>query len=254
VIRMGNQLKKWIAYRRVLREADVVIHVVDARDVKGTLNRWLNKYKSKLLVAVNKCDLVPQTAFGEIDTALSSYNYVLVSGKTGLGMSALYSAISSLARRTPAKVAIVGYPNVGKSTLMNRICGRHTVKVSPIPGETKGVQWVSARGFLFVDTPGVIPRYERREEDLVLKGAIRADNILNPEPIAEEVIGRFLEESPEKIKETYDIRVSRRDTPSKLLERIARRRGFLLKGGEPNLYEAAKLVIRDYQRGRLSIS
>ena len=248
---MGDQLKRWIAYKRTLREADVVIHVVDARDVTGTLNRSLNRYKSKLLVAVNKCDLVPQAALAGIKDALRSYAHVLVSGKTGFGLHDLRSAIYSIAKRKPAKVAIVGYPNVGKSTLMNRICGRKAAKVSPIPGETKGVQWVSAGGFLLVDTPGVIPRYEKDGMQLVLKGAVRAESIPNPEPIAEEIIARILKENPETLGKCYGIQLRGAGEPSKVLERIARRRGRLLKGGEPDLYETAKLIIRDYQKGKL---
>jgi len=249
---MDKWLRQWIAYRRTLRDADIVVHVIDARNIFETLNKGLNKYKSKLLVAVNKCDLVPDDEMQDIPRRLYGYRHVLVSGKNGFGMHQFYMAVNSMAREKPAKVAIVGYPNVGKSLLMNRLGRRKVARVSPIPGETKGVQWVNVGDFLLMDTPGIIPETEHGGKDLVMKGAVRADKIPSPEPIAEEIIGKFLREKPDAIAKLYDIAVKKTDAPDKVLERIARRRGKLLKGGELNLFETAKLVIRNYQIGKLS--
>jgi len=252
VIHMDKWLRQWIAYRRTLRDADIIVHVIDARNIFETLNKGLNKYKSKLLVAVNKCDLVPDEEMRGIPKRLYGYKHVLVSGKTGFGMHQFYMAVNSMARTKPAKVAMVGYPNVGKSLLMNRLGRRSVARVSPIPGETKGVQWVNVGDFFLMDTPGVIPESEHGGKELVMKGAVRADKIPSPEPIAEEILEKFMKEKPDALAKLYDIVLRKTDTPDKLLERIARRRGKLLKAGELNLFETAKLVIRDYQIGKLS--
>ncbi|MDD5317173.1 MAG: 50S ribosome-binding GTPase [Candidatus ainarchaeum sp.] len=251
---MDDWERKWLAYKRVLRESDVVVQVVDARDPKGTLSRELTRYKSKMVVAANKVDLAGPGARRQIAELLPRHRVAFTSWKTGEGIQALLRAIRDAAKTEKPRVAFVGYPNVGKSSLMNRIAGKKIVRVSPLPGETRGVQWVSLPFMFLVDTPGVVPRTEKSGKGLALKGAVRADRIPDPEPIAEEILARFLKARPASVKECYGIPAGRESDPARMLEKIAFRRGRLLKGGEPDLYEAAKTVIRDYQRGRLCLA
>lgn len=250
---MAGRMRKLLAFKRALRESDVVVQVIDARDPRGTLSREMSRYRSKMVIAVNKCDLVPESGLPDIATALSNYRVVFTSKKTGRGLSALSKAVASVSKRETPQVVFAGYPNVGKSSLMNRIAGRKAVRVSPLPGETRGVQLISSRAYLLMDTPGMVPDTDKSGgAALVLKGAVRADRVPAPEPIAEEIISRFLSGSPGALKRLYGISFAAGDGPEKILEKIAFRRGRLLKGGEPNVFETAQLVIRDYQQGKLS--
>jgi len=243
---MDAWLKKWIAYKRVLRECDVVLQVVDARDPRGTLNHGLNRYASKMLIVVNKSDLVPAKELDALPQTLRGYRGVAVSSKTGGGFNQLFQEIKGVTIRRPIKVAVVGYPNVGKSSLMNRLARRKATKVSPTPGETKNVQWISLGDILLCDTPGIVPIGETGA-GLVLKAAVAVERIPSPEPIALGIIGK----KRDAVAMHYRVRISGKDDAEAILEKIARRRGRLLKGGEPDLQETARMVVRDYQRGKL---
>ncbi len=245
---MEEWLKRWIVFKRVLRECDVVLQVVDARDAWGTLNWSLKKYLSKMIVVVTKSDLVGEKELGALPRTLHGYRWVAVSGKTGEGIPWLLEEIRKATARRPAKVGVVGYPNVGKSSLMNRLAGRRAAKVSPVPGQTKNVQWVTLGDILLYDTPGVVPQSERGVS-LVLKSAVAAQSIPSPEPIALEIIGRSMEAAAAH----YDVPLRKTDDAEKLLIKIAKRRGRLLKGGEPDLDTMARLVINDFQRGKLRL-
>ena len=97
-----------------------------------------------------------------------------------------------------------------------------------------------------VDTPGIIPRGD--EEELALRSALRPESLDAPIPVAVKLLRRAMEKRPEVIRETYGVEEG---DPYRVLEGIARRRGLYLKGGELNVEEAARIVIRDWQTGRL---
>ena len=245
---MDAWLKKWLAFKRVIKKCDVVLQVVDARNVKGTMNWPLKRYLSKMIVVVTKSDLMKNDSFGHLPATLRGYRWVVVSGKTGDGIQMLLAEIRKASQRRPIRVGVVGYPNVGKSSLMNRLAGRRAAKVSPVPGQTTNVQWVTLGDILLHDTPGVVPQNETGV-NLVLKSAVPAQKIPSPEPIAIEIIARNMK----SVAEHYDVKLSKADDAEKLLEKIAKRRGRLLKGGELDLDGMSRLVINDYQRGRLLI-
>jgi ribosome biogenesis GTPase A len=242
--------RRWRAYKQAVRDADLLVQVLDARDPAGTFNWTQSKYKSKLIVVLNKADLAPRGQ--ELPEKIAKYRPIPVSAKTGRGLGELAKAIREKAPGG-ASVLFTGYPNVGKSSLVNRLSGRGAARVSPIPGETRGLQNVSARGFTAIDTPGMVPKGNQGGKALVLKGAIRADKIPDPEPIACEILCGFIENKPSALRKLYDIEVERGEGVEEVIARIARRRGKLLKGGELNYYETAKMVIRDYQLGRLAL-
>ncbi len=243
---MDVWLKRWIAYKHVLRECDVVLQVLDARDPAGTLNRGLSRYMSKMIIVVNKSDLVPALNLEELQRLLRGYRGVAVSSKTGGGFNQLFQEIKGVTLRRPIKVAVVGYPNVGKSSMMNRLARRKATKVSPIPGETKNVQWISLGDVLLCDTPGIVPLGETGV-GLVLKAAVSVEKLHSPEPVAIGVI----EKNRDATAKYYGVRISEKDNAELILEKIAKRRGKLLKGGELDLQETARMVVRDYQHGKI---
>jgi len=245
---MDKWLKRWIAFKRVLRQCDVVLQVVDARDPWGTLNWSLKRYISKMIVVVSKSDLVPPERLGILPRLLHKYRWVAVSSSTGEGIAMLRNEIRKACERRPIRTAVIGYPNVGKSSLMNRLARRKATKVSPVPGQTTNVQWVTLGDILLYDTPGVVPPSETGVS-LVLKSAVAAQKIPSPEPIALEIIAKNME----AVCVHYDVPMRKTDDAEKILIKIAKRRGRMFKGGEPDVDTVARLIINDFQRGRLRL-
>ncbi|MBI4177681.1 MAG: 50S ribosome-binding GTPase [Candidatus Aenigmarchaeota archaeon] len=235
--------------RRIIESADLVVEILDARDPFGTKNTEVEKFvrmsHKRLLTVVNKADLV-----GGVDYPESSKTCV-ISSKNRKSAAILKDFIKANLPKTPARVAIVGYPNVGKSTIINLLKGRKSASVAPIPGHTRGVQWIRIdEDILLLDSPGIVPSYERDEVSIALKGAIEADQVKDPEHVAHEILEGILHAGPAKIEKAYDIKVSSRD-PHEILRLIALRRGRILKGREPDTRSAAKTVIRDRYKGKI---
>ncbi|MFH0890038.1 MAG: GTPase [Candidatus Aenigmatarchaeota archaeon] len=234
--------------RRIVKDSDLVIEVLDARDPKGTRNTELErlvKSTGKVLgIVVNKMDLV----HGDVPTVTDA---CMISSKNRESRRILTTFIHEKLRTTPAKVAIVGYPNVGKSTIINMLKGRRSASVAPIPGHTKGVQWLRIdEDILLLDSPGIVPSYERDEVSMAKKGAIEADQLKDPEYAAEAIIEEILRKDPSVIAKAYDITVSS-NNPRAIIESIAIRRGRLLKGNEPDMLTVSKVIIRDHYKGRI---
>ena len=144
-------------------------------------------------------------------------------------------------------VGMVGYPNVGKSSLINTLRKKKVCKVAPIPGETKVWQYITLMKKIYlIDCPGIVYPSEDTEVDIVLKGVVRIENIKEPQDSIPEVLRRV---KIGYLKRTYELSVWK--DPTDFLSQIARKTGKLLKGGEPDLNTVAKRVLNDWLRGRL---
>ncbi len=234
---------KWI-----IKESDAIIEVVDARDIRGTRNQATEKLArgKRLIIAINKSDLI--TDRPELKTKL---DYVYMSSKKKFGKKKLLDLLVKNTRKDHLKVGILGYPDVGKSSLINYLVGRKAVKTGATPGVTKGKQYVRiSERILLIDSPGVYPRKEGRAS-LVMKSAVDIDKCDNPEEIALRIISQFIKKKPKTFFKYFDISGS--NNPNTVLKQIADRRKLLLKEGELNTYEAAKILIRDYQKGKLTL-
>lgn len=144
-------------------------------------------------------------------------------------------------------VGFVGYPNVGKSSVINTLRTKMVCKVAPIPGETKVWQYITLTKRIFlIDCPGVVYQSSDSETDIVLKGVVRVGNLED----ATEHIGEVLS----RVKKDYLVRAYRvKDwvDDNDFLTQLCRLTGKLLKGGEPDLPTAAKMVLHDWVRGRI---
>ncbi|MCC7552462.1 50S ribosome-binding GTPase [Candidatus Micrarchaeota archaeon] len=234
---------KWI-----IKESDAIIEVVDARDIEGTRNQAIEKLArgKRLIIAINKSDLTNERPI--LKTRL---DYVYVSSKKKQGKKKLLDLIVQNTKKDHLKVGILGYPDVGKSSLINYLVGRKAVKTGATPGVTKGKQYIRiSERILLIDSPGVYPRKEGRIS-LVMKSAVDIDKFEDPEEVALRVISLFIKKNPNRLFEYFDIKPS--NNPNKILNSIAERRKLILKAGELNIYEAAKILIRDYQKGKLKL-
>jgi len=247
--------------RGVIKKVDLVLEVLDARFPQETrsveLEQRVRAGGKGLIIVLNKCDMVPRS---EVENAAEGLGgvapYLFVSATRKLGTKRLRDLIRKTAPRLPVKVGIVGYPNVGKSQLSNALKGRGSAGVAPVPGYTKGVQWLRvSKNILLYDTPGVVGRGEG-EVELVLKGALEADACKDPVRCANAILERAEKELPGSVPDFYGVGPGVIDgrvyeEGESLLERIARKRGKLLKGGVPDERGAAVMVIRDWYKGRL---
>jgi len=234
---------RWASLRKLIHEADIIVEIVDCRDVEGTRLLFAEKWagKERLLIVANKVDLLPEGA--KVKTTDRVFT---ISAKTAIPeeKKELIEAILSRTKKRPARALLLGYPNIGKSTLINSLSGRHAAKVSPIAGTTKDVQWIRINGDLtIVDYRGVFPEKEQRHS-LVIKGAV---NVHGDEEVHVYVIAAKILASPvlrKWMEKKYDFKIGDDTKPDELLALMAERRKWYLKGGELNIAEAARSLVR----------
>ena len=186
--------------------------------------------------------------------------------RSGKGVGAFSGAIRKLLQEKlaanaargqagkPLRVMVLGIPNVGKSSFINRVAGRRAAEASDRPGVTRGKQWISAGGGVeLLDTPGLLwPRFEDKSvgENLAFTGAVR-DEILDAETLGARLCERLRDLYPQALTGRYGIEVTPDRPGFELLEQCARRRGFLVSGGEPDLERMAKVMLDELRGGKL---
>ncbi|XP_042953584.1 nuclear/nucleolar GTPase 2-like [Carya illinoinensis] len=256
----GQSKRIWGELYKVIDSSDVVVQVLDARDPQGSrcyhLERHLKEHcKHKhLILLLNKCDLIPAWATKGWLRVLSKEYPTLAfhaSINKSFGKGSLLSVLRQFARLKSDKQAIsvgfVGYPNVGKSSVINTLRTKNVCKVAPIPGETKVWQYITLTKRIFlIDCPGVVYQNSDSETDIVLKGVVRVTNLED----ASEHIGEVLKRvKKEHLKRAYKIKDW--DDENDFLVQLCKLTGKLLKGGEPDLTTVAKMVLHDWQRGKI---
>ncbi len=235
----------------IRRECDVIIRVADPRNLK-TLFPF--KTRKRIIIVFNKIDICPKNV---LDALRKKYRQaVFVSTRTRKGKRTLLSKLSMIAKseKRLIRVGVIGYPNVGKSSLINMLRGRRSARVSATPGETKGIQWLKIKeNILMYDTPGVvINRARMSESELVSSFVISPSKIKNPEAAAERIIVDVMKKrGVEFLRKHYKLNLNSSESPSKIIEKIAKRQGMLLKRGELDLDRAAKKIIMDRQKGKI---
>ena len=161
----------------------------------------------------------------------------------------LLRQFSSLhSNRKQISVGLIGYPNAGKSSIINTLRSKKVCTVAPIPGETKVWQYITLmRRIYLIDCPGIVPpSITDTAEDILLHGVVRVENVENPEQYIPAVLAKC---KPQHIERTYEIRGYKNHI--EFLDILAKKAGRLLKGGEPDLDGVAKMVLNDFIRGKL---
>lgn len=258
----GQSRRIWGELHKVVDSSDVVIQVLDSRDPMGTRCRYVERLLAKrgahkqLVLLLNKCDLVPTWVTSRWLRILSREHPTLAfhaSVNHSFGKGALINVLRQLkklhADKKSISVGIVGYPNVGKSSVINTLRGKKVVNVAPVPGETKVWQYVTLyRQIFLVDCPGVVHQGEcDSQADAVLKGVVRVESLGDT---AVDYIGPLLlRVSVEAIRRAYGVQDW--TDGDDFCEKLARRSGKLLKKGEPDVTNVARAMLSDFQRGKL---
>lgn len=260
IYKKGQSKRIWGELYKVIDSSDVVVQVLDARDPMGTRSPHIETYLKKekpwkhLIFVLNKCDLVPTWATKRW-VAVLSQDYPTLAFHASLtnpfGKGAFIQLLRQFGKlhtdKKQISVGFIGYPNVGKSSVINTLRSKKVCNVAPIAGETKVWQYITLmRRIFLIDCPGVVYPSEDSETDIVLKGVVQVEKIKTPE----DHVGAVLERAkPEYISKTY--KIDSWENAEDFLEKLAFRTGKLLKGGEPDLQTVGKMVLNDWQRGRI---
>jgi len=150
--------------------------------------------------------------------------------------------------RKQVSVGFIGYPNTGKSSIINTLRKKKVCTVAPIPGETKVWQYITLMKRIYlIDCPGVVPPSSTdTPQDILLRGVVRVENVENPEQYIPAVLAKT---KPQHIERTYQIKGY--NGHIEFLELLARKGGRLLHGGEPDVDGVAKMVLNDFLRGKI---
>ncbi|CAG8065248.1 unnamed protein product [Penicillium salamii] len=261
VFSKGQSKRIWNELYKVIDSSDVIIHVLDSRDPNGTRCRSVEKYireeapHKHLIFVLNKCDLIPTGVAAAWVRHLSKDYPTLafhanINNSFGKGsLIALLRQFSSLhSDRKQVSVGFIGYPNTGKSSIINTLRKKKVCTVAPIPGETKVWQYITLMKRIYlIDCPGIVPpSMNDTEEDILLRGVCRVENVENPEQYIPAVLRRV---QPRHLERTYGIK--HQEDYLDFLALLARQGGRLLKGGEADLDGVAKMVINDFLRGKI---
>ncbi|PIA19416.1 nucleolar GTP-binding protein [Coemansia reversa NRRL 1564] len=257
----GTSKRIWNELYKVIDSSDVVLHVLDARDPDGTRCRHVEKYlkaeapHKHLIFVLNKVDLVPTWVTARWVKVLSREHPTLAfhaSITRSFGKGALIQLLRQFTRlhsdKRQISVGLVGYPNTGKSSIINTLRQKKVCNVAPVPGETKVWQYITmTRKIYLIDCPGIVQfSSSDTDTDIVLKGSIRTESLNSPEDYIQDILGRVRKEY---IRRHYN--VDNWDDTHDFLKELANITGKLNKGGEPDLHVVSKMVINDWLRGRL---
>lgn len=261
IFRKGQSKRIWGELNKVIDSSDVIVHVLDARDPQGTRCRNIEKFISAsaghkhLIFLLNKCDLVPPAVASRWVKVLSAEHPTLAfhaSITNSFGKGSLIQLLRQFSRlhadKKQISVGFIGYPNTGKSSIINTLRKKAVCSVAPIPGQTKVWQYVTLMKRIYlIDCPGVVPiSTEDDETATVLKGVVRVENVRNPEDHIPGILERV---KPEYLSRTYEI--SSWTDSTDFLSKVAQATGKLLRGGDPDLGTVAKMILHDWIRGRI---
>lgn len=266
----GHMTKAKRMMESQIKLVDVVVEMLDARIPRSSTNPMLQDIlgSKPKVIALNKLDMADkaQTDLWVEKIKNSGLPVCKLDCATGKGVKQLISAIQLAAkpvidkwlkkgvRNRPVRVMIVGIPNVGKSTLINRLVGKNKVMAADRPGVTRGQQWVTiAKGLELLDTPGVLwPKFEDPSVGFALAatGAIKED-VFDRESAVELLIDFLLKNYPQELATKYAVSLEEGDDVNAVMAKIATSRGCLKAGGLLDIDKVVQLVLRDFRSGRI---
>ncbi len=260
--------------RRMIQEnlklVDLVVEILDARIPLSSRNPDLDALTEgkPRLVLLNRAD----QADSALNQRWSDYfrrrgcSVLQTDCKSGAGVRAFPGVVRSILKEQmekwqekgmlgrPVRIMVVGVPNVGKSTFINRVANRKSALAQNRPGVTRGKQWINVdEGLDLLDTPGILwPKFEDRTVGLHLAftGAVR-DKVLDVETLALNLMKLLAARYPEALSERYRLEVPEDCDAWALVEQAGRNRGFLISGGEVDTERMSRVLLEEFRSGKL---
>jgi ribosome biogenesis GTPase A len=281
----------WDLVKQIIRESDIVLEILDARAVALSRNEQLEKLLKEegrpRIFVINKADLATR---GELEIAadvlmkgrdISKEYVVYFSNKNRAAARNLLGRIRQIFSKHGKRpdfeevikplikkpyreakgdivVGVVGYPNVGKSCVINALSFKKKAKVSSTAGTTHGIHWISAGNseIKLIDTPGVIPLTHMEEANLGFIAAKNPERLKEPEITAAKVIEHFQKEKKlANIEKLYNFKVDEENlaNPYAILEQLSLAKKHLKKGGTADEKRTAIMLVKDWQIGKLKL-
>jgi hypothetical protein len=238
----------WKTVNQIIRQADIILEVLDARFIEETRNREIEqkaaRFGKKIIYVINKSDLVSK--YELIEAKKNLHPCVFISCTKHQGTSILKKTILKLGNRPKIRVGVLGYPNTGKSSLINSLKGRKSAPTSPLSGFTKSEQWIRIDPrIMMIDSPGVVPFGEKWELKHVLIATTDYSSAQDPDLLAMDLIKIY----KGRIESHYGVKTQK--DAEKTLEEIALKHRKIKKGGLPDIETMSRIMIKDWQAGRI---
>lgn len=253
-----------------LKHIDIVVEIIDARIPVSSRNPDIDAITAgkPRLVVLNRADQADPAgnrAWGAWFRK-KGWSVLETDAKTGAGVNQFSRVVQEVLKDQiarwqekglvgrPVRAMVVGVPNVGKSTFINKVARRKAAAAGDRPGVTRGKQWITVdQGLELLDTPGILwPRFDSQEvgELLAITGAIKAE-VLDRETLAANFMLRLARFYPDAVEQRYKFRPDPACNGFELLEQAAKKRGFLISGGEYDLERMAGVLLDEYRGGKL---
>ncbi len=253
-----------------IRLVDAVCEILDARIPNSSRNPDIDRLAAgkPRLIILNRTDLADPKVTAEWRKYFEAQGIKILEtdAKSGKGVNGFTKAVREVLKdkiaeyeakgqgTRPLRVMILGIPNVGKSTFINKVAKRKAAIAGDKPGVTRGKQWISIdQGLDLLDTPGILwPKFDSQEvgEMLAITNAIKAD-VLDKETLGANFIRRLCMYYPEAVKERYKFEPDLEMNGFEILEQAAKKRGFLLSKGEYDIERMANTLLSEYHDGKL---
>jgi len=267
----GHMAKAKRKITEELKLVDVVIELLDARIPMSSRNPEVDEIvgSKKRIIVLNKSDLADPSVNAKWLDYFNQENTraILVNSLKGNGFKDVLSASRQLMKEKldrlkskgllvkTTRALIIGIPNVGKSTFINRLAGRSAAQTGDRPGVTKSKQWIKVSAELeLLDTPGILwPKFEDKRAGMYLAftGAIK-DEILDVNELAQNLLQVLAEKFPEKLKSRYKLEdIPEGIASEELLKSIGRKRGCIIAGGEIDVLRASAMLLDEFRGGKI---
>ena len=266
----GHMTKAQRMIEENIKLVDAVCEILDARIPGASRNPDIDRLAGDKprLVILNRCDLADPEMTSRWRRYFQSQGLAILEtdAKTGKGVSGFAPAVRELLKDKlrdyeskgqvgrPLRLMILGIPNVGKSTFINKVAGRKAAIAGDKPGVTRGKQWISIdNGLDLLDTPGILwPKFESQEvgELLAITNAINAD-VIDKETLGANFMLRLRAFYPDALRTRYKMEPDPDANGFELLEQAAKKRGFLVSKGEYDLERMANTLLKEYHEGKL---
>lgn len=253
-----------------LKLVDAVCEILDARIPNSSRNPDIDRLAAgkPRLVILNRVDLADPAVTARWRKYFEDKGIAILEtdAKSGRGVSGFAPAVRALLKDKlneyeakglvgkPLRVMILGIPNVGKSTFINKVAGRKAAIAGDKPGVTRGKQWINIdNGLDLLDTPGILwPKFDSQKvgEMLAITNAIKAD-VLDKETLGANFMLRLRDMYPEALKARYKFEPDPDANGYELLEQAAKKRGFLISKGEYDIERMANTLLGEYHEGKL---